>query len=65
LSFRRFNLPTLTVTQWPDLRPPPTATAYGFVDLTPGVYRISSGGVVTSTMIRAGVVSTVTLRLER
>ena len=38
---------------------------YGFVDLTPGVYRISSGSVVTSTLIRAGVVSTVTLRLER
>jgi hypothetical protein len=33
---------------------------YGFVDLPPGVYRVSVGSVVTTTTIRAGVVSTAT-----
>jgi len=47
-----------------------TATAdgngfYGFVDLAPGVYRISSGNVITSATIQVGIVSTMTLRLER
>jgi hypothetical protein len=38
---------------------------YGFVDVAPGVYRVSVDTVVTSTTIRAGVVSTATLRLQR
>ena len=38
---------------------------YGFVDLAPGVYRISVGSAVTTTTIRAGIVSTATLVLAR
>ena len=38
---------------------------FGFVDLPPGVYRVSTGSITQTATIRAGVVSTLTLSLGR